>query len=300
MKKFCSMLTLLVCSVLSSTALHAQDTPSVMRILSKDATGWITRTALTLTLRANEGHDQSVEALPDGTQLVVNDLVFLTDDTNLGVVWGSLQINSPAGVGLQTMTLRGTFGINARREADKSSRYDHLEAVLEPVPTFAPVHAPQIALAHLSADLIPETAGPLPTYRAKLDGVITLPQAMNNTVTVSPDQTTYSLEDAITVVVANNTDQAIMADDLQSYCTIVRLQRQEGEQWEDVGECLLKRRSFPIKIEAGETKRIELPGRDTPRDTRKPGNYRLLFGYIVGADERGENRQVLSSVFRVN
>lgn len=207
------------------------------------------------------------------------------------------------------MTLRGTFGLNARREADKNCRLEHLEAILEPVPTFAPVNAPQIAMAHLSADLVPaadlvpEAVGPLPFYRAKLDGVVTLPPPrppMDNGITINLDKTTYRLSDAITVELANNTNQAITTYDLKSYCSIVQLQRQDGKDWEDVGQWLLKRRSFPITIKAGETKRVVLEERENTRDAKKRGTYRLVLYYLIGAEANGESGRVVSSSFLIN
>lgn len=301
MKKIRSVITLLTLSLLSVSAALAQENPSGLRIFSKDATGWISRTALTLTLSGNTSYDQTGEAFPAGSQLIATDLVFHTDANNLGLVSGSVQIKSPDGQDLQTLTLRGTFGLNVRRVTDKHSRFEHIEAMLEPVPTFAPVNAPQIALAHLSADIVPEAAGPLPFYRAKLDGVVSLPQPMNTNVTINPDKTKYGLEDTVTVVISNNTDQVITTYDLQSYCSIYRLQRQDGDQWEAVGECLMKRRSFPVHIEAGETKRFVLPEESTnPRDIRKPGVYRLVLGYLVGKDEKGETQQIFSPTFQIN
>jgi hypothetical protein len=75
--------------------------------------------------------------LPDGTQLNCEDLNFINDSNSLGVVYGSAQLLTPDGKIFQVLTLRGTFGLNVRRDADKDCRFGHLEALLEPVPTFA-------------------------------------------------------------------------------------------------------------------------------------------------------------------
>jgi hypothetical protein len=135
--------------------------------------------------------------------------------------------------------------------------------LLEPVPTFAPPPIPQIALASLSADVIPEAAGPLPVYRAKLDGVVTLPPESGGRVTLSTDKGNYSTADAITAVLTNGLNQPITVFDLKSYCTIVRLQRQEGGSWVNVGECLLRRASLPVTIGTSESRRI--PARSASR-----------------------------------
>ena len=293
-----SVILLAFVSVWCATATRAQENQPTRLILSKDASGNISRTALTLTLRANPTCDQTGVAFPDGSQLIATDLSFITDENNLGLVYGTVQLSAPAGQGLQTMILRGTFGMNTRREAKRDCRFEHLEAMLEPVPTFAPVNAPQIALAHLSADIIPEAAGPLPVYHAKLDGVVTLPQTMNNNVTINPAKNTYDNSEAITVVIANNTNQAVSTYDLKSYCSIVRLQRQGGENWEDIGECLIKRMSFLVTLGAGETQRVVL----NANELRKPGAYRLVFDYILGTgpETSSAGTQIVSPTFSVN
>jgi hypothetical protein len=306
MKKIGSLvLSLALVTILSATLTCAQEKPPILLVLSKDAIGSLAGGSLTLTLRANTSGDEASEAFPDGSQLVATDLNFVMGDSRLGLVSGSLQIKTPGEQGLQpiqTMTLRGTFGLNVRRDADKGYRIEHLEALLESVPTFAPVNAPQIAMAHLSADLIAEAAAPIPIYRAKLDGVVTLPLTMDKSITINPDKTTYKTNDAITVVLANNTDQAVSTYDLKSYCSIVRLQRQDADQWEDVGECMMKRRSFPITIPAGETRRITLTPDEILGTANKPGTYRLVFDYVVGtdADKANDWLQIVSPAFPVN
>lgn len=269
-------------------------------ILSKDAGGTLLRNRLSFTLQTNSTCDQTAQVLPDGTQLLCEDLTFITDSNSLGVVYGSAQILTPDGKVFQALMLRGTYGLNPRRDANKDCRFGHLEALLEPVPTFAPMNAPQIALAHLSADVIPEAAGPLPLYRAKLDGVVTLPRA--NLVTLKADKGNYNANEPITAIIGNGAQQAITAFDLKSYCTIVRLQRQERDRWLDVGQCLLRRAALPVTIGAGETKRVVLmPGANANSD-RPPGAYRLVFEYSYGSGDTMASEMLtsVSPTFRVN
>lgn len=295
-----------VCGVLMNSWLPSApvsaQTPANSLILSKDLGGTLAGKELALTLRANPACDQTGAAFPDETRLLADDLEFVTDRNSLGVVHGTVRFVAPDGQLLQVMTLRGTFGLNARREAGQDCRSGHLEAQLEPVPTFAPPNVPQIALATLSADVIPEAAGPLPAYRAKLDGVVTLP--VSNTaarVTINPDKSTFGESETITAVITNGLNQAIVAEDMKSYCTIVRLQRQEGSEWTDVGECLMRRRSFAVTIAAGQTVRIPLLPGENAATQRQPGNYRLLLDYsIVKGNAPSEAGQAASPSFRVS
>ena len=254
-------------------------------ILSKDTGGPLTRNALSWTLRANPSCDQTGEAFPDGSRMFSEDLTFATDANGLGTVHGTVQIFAPDGRLLQVLTLRGIVGLNVRREADKECRYQHIEAQLEPVPTFAPPTIPQIALATLSADLDPRVAGPLPTYRAKLEGVVTLPPnpAPSKAVTINPDRNIYGEAEAITAVIFNGTNQPITAFDLQSYCSIVKLQRQEGDTWTTVGECFVRRPTLPTTLGAGETLRVVLQPGENANPLKTPGQYRLVFEYSLGA-----------------
>lgn len=297
---------LILCVVLAlglATSVHAQ---ANNLILSKDTGGPLTRNALDWTLRANPSCDQTGEAFPDGSRLVSEDLSFATDANGLGTVQGTVQIFAPDGRILQVMILRGMVGLNARREADKECRYNHIEAWLEPVPTFAPPTIPQIARATLSADLDPRVAGPLPTYRAKLDGVVTLPpNSPGKAVTINPDKNIYGEAEAITAVIFNSTNQPITAFDLKSYCSIVKLQRQAGGDWADLGDCYLKRMPFPVTIGAGETLRVVLQPGENANPFKTAGQYRLVFEYYLGAittpaNATSEPLSVASPGFRVS
>jgi hypothetical protein len=289
-------------TILSSDVAVFAQTPANSLILSKDLGGTIARNTLTMTLRANPACDQTGTAFPDETRLLSEDLEFATDRNNLGVVSGTVRFVAPDGQLLQVMMLRGMYGLNARREADRDCRLGHLEAQLEPVPTFAPPNIPQLALATLSADVILEAAGPLPAYRAKLDGVVTLPPDAAERVTVNPDKNSYGVADAITAVITNGLNQPITVEDMKSYCTIIRLQRQDGGNWEDVGECLMRRRSFMVTIGAGETRRITLLPGQNANTQKRTGVYRMLLDYAVagGANSATDSRQAVSPSFRVN
>lgn len=276
---------LILCVVLAfglATSVHAQ---ANHLILSKDTGGPLTRNALDWTLRANPSCDQTGEAFPDGSRLVSEDLNFATDANGLGTVQGTVQLFAPDGRILQVMTLRGIVGLNVRREADRECRSQHIEAQLEPVPTFAAPTIPQIARATLAADLDPRVASPLPTYRAKLDGVVTLPfnPPPGKGVTINPDKSTYSESEAITATIFNGTNQPITAFDLKSYCSIVKLQRQASGEWTDIGECSLKRMSLPATLGAGETLRVVLQPGENANPLKTAGQYRLVFEYFLGA-----------------
>ena len=288
----------MLCALLLALPARAQNN----LILSKDTGGTLAGKVIDWALRANAACDQSATAFPDGSHLQSADLTLSTDANGLGLAQGTVQIFHPDGRLLQVLTLRGTFGLNTRRDTDKDCRSNHIEALLEPVPTFAAPDIPQIALATLSADLDPRVAGPVPVYRAKLDGVVTLPVG-NPRVTLNSDKNNYGDAEAVTAVIFNNGPQTITAFDLKSYCSIVRLQRQSSDgQWLDVGQCLLKRVSFPISIGAGETRRIVLQPNDNANAAKTPGLYRLALDYVTGVVNApvGEALTLTTPTFRVD
>ena len=289
-----------------SLALSAQAQSNNL-ILSKDTGGPLTRNAFNWTLRANPSCDQTGEAFPEGSRLVSEDLTVVTDANGLGTVQGTVQIFAPDGRILQVLTLRGIVGLNARREADMECRSQHIEAQLEPVPTFAPPHLPQIARAILSAELDPRTAGPLPVYRAQLDGVVTLPlwPGPGTRATINPDKNIYGEAEAITATIINETAKPITAYDLNSYCSLVKLQRQEGEIWATTGECFMRRMALPTTLGAGEMLRVVLQPGENANPLKRPGQYRLVFEYYLGASTlpstaASERLSSASPTFRVS
>jgi hypothetical protein len=165
------------------------------------------------------------------------------------------------------------------------------------------VNASQIALAHLAADLMPEAAGPLPTFRAKLDGIVTLPIAMrDSSVTINAEKTGYGDNETITALITNDTAQPITTYDLKSYCSIVTVQRQVGPEWENITDCFIKRAVLPTTIAAGETKRVMLEPGENANPLKEAGTYRLLFDYFVGsgASQSSQSIRTSSATFRVN
>lgn len=276
--------------------------PANSLILAKEANGTMTRTAFGLNLTANPTCDQTSEAFPNNSRLVSENLTFNTDGNGLGTVTGTVLLQGPEGKLYQVLTLRGTYGLNLRRNGKQECRTQHLEALLEPVPTFAPVNQPQIALAHLALDLNPLTAGPLPTFTGTLDGVVTLPATLAQRVTINPDKNGYGQADVITAIIYNGARQAISVQDMKSYCSIVKLQRQEGASWTDLGECFLKRATRTAVIGPGETVRVVLSPGENANPLKQPGVYRLLLEYTLGSGTSAATEPVsaASPVFRVS
>ncbi len=90
--------------------------------------------------------------------------------------------------------------------------------------------------------------------------------------TVRGNDTAYG--EAITAVINNSSEMAIQAFDLKSFCSIVQLQIQNGNQWVEVGSCTLKRLSFPINIPSGQRMDVSLL-----TSQMAPGTYRLALTF---------------------
>lgn len=287
---------------LSCCATTPAQTPPSSLVLAKEARGTLTRAAFALNLTANPTCDQTSEAFPNSSRLVSEDLSFNTDANGLGTVHGTVLLQAPEGKLLQVLTLRGTIGLNTRRTGNRECRASHIEALLEPVPTFAPVNAPQIALAHLALDLDPLVAGPLPVFGGTLDGVVTLPATLAQQITINPDKNGYGQAEVITAVIYNGARQAITVNDMKSYCSIVKLQRQDSGSWTDLGECFLKRATRSLVIGPGETVRVVLSPGENANPLKEPGVYRLLLEYVLGSGNAAssEGLSAASPSFRVN
>lgn len=271
-------------------------------VLSKDASGPITRVFLSLTLRSNATCDATATLIPDGSRLVSDSFSMRVDATGIGVFRGLVRIITPEGRPILAGFLHGTVGTTTHREPGKDCRAPrHLEGVLEALrPGSASVFE-----VNFSADEITEIASPLPTYRARLDGLVVppLPLPPDETVRITSDRTEYTTVDPITAVISNHAEHAIQSLDEQSYCTIVQLQRQAGDQWVLTAPCPLARPPVPVNIGAGETKLVRLPPGPQASEAKEPGVYRLALTF-TGLDENGKPighpLTIFSPLFRVN
>jgi len=265
-------------------------------VLSKDANGPITRVSISLGLRANAACDETQKLIPDGSRLVSDNFSMVVNDKGIGWFRGMVKVVAPEGSTILEGLLHGTVGLTAHRDQGQDCRAPrHLEGMLEP----SRPDAASVWEVNFSADELQESASPLPIYRARLDGLIKLPEVK---VQIAPDRPEYSPTETITAIITNGSDHAIQAFDQQSYCTIVQLQRQENAQWVDVFVCPLNRAPIPTIIGAGETKQVSLLPNPIAPGPNAPGVYRLALTFTnLGENGQpvGDSVTVVSSPFRI-
>lgn len=267
MKQF--LYTLFCCALLAvSMRANAQTSQiSGQMLLSKNFSGPITNSSLELTLTTNAECDQTQTLLPDGTKLLSQSFTLNTDSNGVGTFQGTAQLVSPDARTIMQGQLRGTVGINTRCSGgNRNCRLPwHLEGLFETLPSAydrfvarsTTDQKAELMMLNFSADLNQQSASPLPMYQGRLDGLVPGLPASAAKVTVAPDKLKYTVNDPITAIVFNGTEETIQTFDLMSYCSIVKLQIQNGNQWDDVGDCLLKRLSFPINVPSNQ--RLEVP-----------------------------------------
>jgi hypothetical protein len=251
---------LLTCSL----AIYGNAQNSNLMPLSKNFTGAITRTSVELTLSSNAQCDQSQTLIPDGSKLVSQAFSMNTDSNGVGTFVGTASVVIPDGRVVLQGSLRGTIGVNTRCGANQSCRLPwHLEGLFE---TSSSSFGRSISRSTTNVTV--------PIFQGRLDGLIpTLPASVAK-IGLAPDKPSYTVNEAITAVINNSSEMAIQAFDLKSFCSIVHLQIQNGNQWDDVGICTLKRLSFPTNISSGQRMDVLLP---TSQMT--PGIYRLALNF---------------------
>lgn len=265
-------------------------------IISKDAGGTITRVTMSLGLRSNTACDQTQDLFPDESRFESDDFALKVDDKGVGTFYGTVRLIAPNGQLIQVGTLRGTVGLNTRRDPNLQCRAPwQMEGIFETVPAFAAADRPLLILANFTAGITPEDAGSLLLHHARLDGVVAAPVK----VSVAPDKSNYNQKEVVTAVISNHLDTPIVSFDMRSYCTMVYLQKLENDRWLNTAACLLRRAPFPTTIKPSETIQVALaPSDDTP-GPNAAGVYRLNFLFSIGTLD-GEKLAVTSQTFRVN
>src|SRR5215510_1091761 len=149
---------------------------SNLLVLSKNVGGPIFRTSLTLSLTSNADCDQTQNLIPDGSKLVSESFSLNTDSAGLGTFNGFAQIVAPDGRIVLQGNLRGTAGVNTRRDPNnKDCRAPgRLEGIFEATPTRSVMRSnaevkSQVIMLNFTVELCRLCANPLPTYFGKLD-----------------------------------------------------------------------------------------------------------------------------------
>lgn len=278
--------------------------------LSKNFTGSIAGSSIELALSSNTECDQAQELIPEGSKLVSQTFSISADSNGVGTFQATASIVIPDGRVILQGSLRGTVGVNTRCGASQSCRLPwHLEGLFETAPSsferFITRSTTNVAVGlmmlNFSADLNQQSASPVPIYRGRLDGLVpTLPAAVSK-IGLAPDKSGYTVNDPLTAIITNGSEMAIQAYDLKSFCSIIQLQIQNGNQWDDVATCTLKRMSFPVTIPSGQrmdipllpTQTIAFPG---------PGTYRLAltFRFLGSNTPISDSLQAFSQPFVIS
>lgn len=301
---------LLAALLVSSLHFESVAQSSGLLVLSKNASGPIFSTSFTLTLTSNADCDQTQGFIPNGSRLVSENFSLSVNSNGLGAFNGFARIIAPDGRLILQGSLRGTAGVNTRCGASKDCRLPgHIEGMFEGLlatgsrsigRAVTELKSP-ILMINFSADLNQQAAGPLPMYRGRLDGIITLPSPVAEKVIIAPDKSSYSPTDIVTAVILNGSDKTIQSLDQQSYCTFVQLQLLEGSRWTDVSVCPLNRAPEPTNIIPN--LKIEVPLKPTMQTPgpNAPGLYRLALTFKVVENNNpvGESLFVASEPFRV-
>jgi len=292
---------------LAATQTLAQE--SGMLMLSKNFNGTISRTSAEINLSSNVECDQTRSFIPDGSRLLTNNFAMNTDVNGVGTFQGRAQIVTPNGRVVLEGTLRGTVGINTRCGVNRSCRLPwHLEGLFESFSSTLNQVIVRSAVdskirpmvLNFSADLNPQTAGPLPVFQGRLDGLVPSLPASIDRITIVTDKTGYTVGDLMTAVVINESDETIQAFDKRSFCTILQLQALDGNQWNDTAFCPFKAPSLPVNIAPGT--KFEVPLQPTLSiSALNAGIYRvaLTFRFVIGNTPLSDSYTVYSSQFRL-
>ncbi len=304
--RMAALLPLMILSLRSDSAAQS----STMLVLSKNAFGPVINSTFSLALTSNTDCDQTQDFIPDGSRLASGSFRMSAGTNGIGTFTGFAQIVSPDGRVILQGNLRGTVGINTRCGAGKDCRLPgHMEGLFEGFPTTSARSIgrsitemkSQVLMLNFSADVAPEVAAPFPVYRARLDGLVTVPSPVADGVKITPDKSSYSSTETITAIIFNGSEKTIQSLDQQSYCTIVQLQLQEGGRWTDVSVCPLDRAPQPTNIFPNQRMEVALrPGQQTP-GPNPPGVYRLAltFKIVENGNPVGESLLVASEPFRI-
>lgn len=117
-------------------------------------------------------------------------------------------------------------------------------------------------------------------------------------VIVAANQQQYGAHDRVTVTVTNGLASAILAADHQSNCTIVTIERQDGQTWQPQNPCLLKTATRLVTLAPGSATTLTL---DAPAGSGvagwSPGAYRLTFTYRMS--QQGGETMITSGTFNI-
>jgi hypothetical protein len=281
---------------------------SDLLVLSKNFGGRIIPPSLSLPLTSNTDCDQTQSLIPDGSRLISDSFNLNNYSAGLGTFSGPARIVAPDGRVVLQGWLRGTVGVNTRRNPnDKDCRAPgRLEGIFEGAPARSIKRSTdaaksQVIMLNFTAELNPLIAAPIPVYRGWLDGLITAPSPVEEKVKIAPDKAGYLPTDVITAIIFNGSDQTIQSLDQHSYCTIVQLQMWEDGRWIETAVCPLDRAPRPTNIFPNQKIEVALNRIQPTPALNPPGLYRLglTFRIVENGNPVGRSLFVASEPFRI-
>jgi len=99
-------------------------------------------------------------------------------------------------------------------------------------------------------------------------------------VLVETNQQEYRQNEAIVVTITNNLDTSITTFDQQAFCSIVRLERQDGTEWREVRNCFSGVPRTEVTLKPGAETVVQLSAHLLP--ALSPGIYRALMIFSLG------------------
>src|SRR5262245_43242013 len=105
-------------------------------VLSKNFSGPIFRASLALRLSSNTDCDKTQSLIPDGSRLISDSFDLNSDSSGMGTFSGFARIVAPDGKVVLQGWLRGTVGVNTRRDPNNKdcSAPGRLEGIFEGAP----------------------------------------------------------------------------------------------------------------------------------------------------------------------
>jgi hypothetical protein len=149
-----------------------------------------------------------------------------------------------------------------------------VKATLPPDPARAPGEY-RCGVTVVRPDATTARGEPLTFYSPAFTVVTTSP-----TLTITPNERSYGPRQPIVAVIRNGRAPARIYDE-ESFCTIVQLQRLDGDNWALVAGCPLARAAMPTDLKPGQTITVALPPLGATAPDWPAGRYRLAVTYTV-------------------
>jgi len=171
---------------------------------------------------------------------------------------------------------------------------------VEDVPTTT---APTAAATFATSAATTSQTNPTPTRTAvsipPVDMTqIPTPPAINQGVSLTTDQQQYQAGEMIRVSIRNGLSVPIYGFTGQTYCSIVTVERKEGDSWQEQELCVAGAPPTNEEILSGKQITVDLLPRLAAENPLPPGAYRALLTYRVGSPS-GDEGSAISKEFTI-